>query len=523
MKSPKLSAIGLLVAGVMLAGSVQATTLRWARADDGATVDPHAVNSGVTHAFNFQIYESLIRRDNDGGMHPGLAESWKLTDDPRVWTFVLREGVKFHDGAVLTPEDVIFSIKRAQSPNAGMRSMVASVEDVIRVDDRTVQIRTKEPNPLLPQSLTNISIMNEAWSRANGVEAPQDLTSNQENHAVRNANGTGPYVLTSREPNVRSVLTRFDGYWGKDKVPFQVSEVIMTPIKAAPTRMAALLSGQVDFVQDVPTQDIERLRAGNKLRINTRPQNRTAFLGMNVGDPELGSSDVKGKNPFADVRVREALNMSIDRVAIQRMIMRGESQPTGTIAPPFVHGFDKQYAEPPTLDMARAKALLAEAGYPNGFSVTLHCANTFEAVCQSMVGMFGRVGVKINLETRSASAQSAAVTRHEPDFYFATWGVPTYDSAYIFDFLVHTPGGRYGSWNATRYSNAAMDAQIESLASEMDTAKRDATMAGIWKELQAQTLYLPVHNMSQTYAMNPKFQVQVPSSTVFHVSEITVD
>lgn len=523
MSMKKVSAIGLLMAGTILATSLQAATLRWARADDGATVDPHAVNSGVAHAFNFQIYEPLIRRDYDGGLHAGLAVSWTLTDDPRVWEFVLREGVKFHDGAALTVDDVIFSIERAQSPSAGMRSMVASIDDVVRVDDRTVHIRTIEPNPLLPQSLTNISIMSEAWSRGNGIEVPQDLSGNQENYAVRNANGTGPYQLVSREPNVRSVLKRFDGYWGEGQFPLQVSEVIMTPIKAAPTRIAALLSGQVDFVQDVPNQDIERLRTNDKLRINTRPQNRTAFLGMNVGDAELASSDVKGKNPFSDLRVRQALNMTIDRAAIQRTIMRGESRPSGTIAPPFVHGYEQQYGEPPAVNAQRAKELLAEAGYPNGFSVTLHCANTFEAICQAMVGMFGRVGVKVNMESRSPSAQSSSITRHEPDFYFATWGVPTYDSAYIFDFLVHTPSGRYGSWNATRYSNPSMDARIESLASEMNTEKRDATLVEIWKELQAETIYLPVHNMSQTYAMNPKFNAEVPSSTVFYVSEITVE
>lgn len=523
MSMKKVNALGLLIAGTMLASAVHATTLRWARADDGPTVDPHAVNSGVAHAFNFQIYEPLIRRDYDGALHPGLAESWKLTDDPRVWEFVLRANVRFHNGAMLSPNDVIFSIKRAQSPNAGMRSMVASIADITRVDDRTVHIHTKEPNPLLPQSLTNISIMNEAWARGNGVEAPQDLSGSQENYAVRNANGTGPYKLVSREPNVRSVLKRFDDYWGKDKFPLQVSEVVMTPIKAAPTRIAALLSGQVDFVQDVPNQDIDRLRSNNKLRINTRPQNRTAFLGMNVGASELSSSDVKGKNPFADLRVRQALNISIDRTAIQRTIMRGESAPTGTIAPPFVHGYDEKYGEPPAVNLQRAKELLTEAGYPDGFSVTLHCANTFEAICQAMVGMFGRVGVKTNLETRSHSAQSSAITRHEPDFYFATWGVPTYDSAYIFDFLVHTPGGRYGSWNATRYSNQSMDGRIESLASEMNTEKRDVTLAQIWKELQAETIYLPVHNMSQTYAMGSKFNVAVPSSTVFYVSEITVE
>lgn len=522
--SLSLSRIATAVcAAVLTIATAQADTLRWARGDDGTTVDPHSVHAGINHAFNQQIYEALVWRDYDGGLQPLLATSWKLTDDPSVWSFSIRPGVTFHDGAVLTADDVVFSLQRARAPTSGMKGLLTTVSDVVKVDDHTVHIHTKGPDPLLPGSLTSVQVLSADWARKHGVELPQDLSANEEKYTTLHTNGTGPYFLVSREPNVRSVLRRHEGYWGKDIYPVQVSEIEMTPIKSAATRIAALLSGQVDFVQDVPPQDIERLRSSGKLEVRTRPQNRTAFLGLNVGAAELTSSNVKGKNPLADKRVRHALNVAIDRQAIQRVVLRGQSTPTGTIAPPFVYGYDKDYAKPPVADTAAAKKLLAEAGYPDGFSVTLDCANTFEAVCQSLVGMFGRVGVKVNLESRAPAAHSAQVTKGNTDLYYQTWGVPSFDSAYIFNFLVHTRNDSLGSWNGTGYSNPELDRAIVALGSETDVAKRDAGIAAIWKTVQDEAIYLPLHDMVQAYAMNPRFDIAVPPSSTFYAKTIRVN
>ena len=213
----------------------------------------------------------------------------------------------------------------------------------MKVDDHTVQLKTKGPNPLLADNLTNIFIMSKEWAEANNAAKPQDFKNKEENFAVRNANGTGPFVLVSREPDVKTVMKRNEAYWGRGEVPLEMTELILTTIKQDATRVAALLSGEVDFVQDVPVQDIERLKGTPSLRVTEGPENRSIFLGFDVGSKELASSDVKGKNPFADKRVRQAMNMSINRQAIQRVVMRGQSVPAGSIIAPFVNGYKKEY------------------------------------------------------------------------------------------------------------------------------------------------------------------------------------
>src|SRR5690606_18427875 len=256
------------------------------------------------------------------------------------------------------------------------------------------------------------------------VEA-QDFGAGEDNYAVRNANGTGPYMLTSREPDVRSVLTRFDGHW--DEQP-AVSEIIYLPIKEAATRVAALLSGEVDIVQDVPVQDIERLSGTAGFKVETGPENRIIYLGYKSGDEPLKSSNVKDKNPFNDPRVREAMELAIDREAIKRVIMRGNSIPAGVAMPPFVNGWTEELDAFPAPDVAKAKALLAEAGYPDGFSVTLDTPNdryvNDEAISQAVVGMLGQIGIKVTLASRPIAQHSPLILNSDTDFYLLGWGVP---------------------------------------------------------------------------------------------------
>ncbi|MBI3451273.1 MAG: ABC transporter substrate-binding protein [Rhodospirillales bacterium] len=509
-----LVAVGLATTGLTIAAA-DAKTVRWARSGDALTLDPHAQNEGPTHALNHHFYEPLVLRDPEGNLVAGLAASWKVTADPSVWEFKLRPNVVFHNGNPLTADDVVFSLDRARQPTSDMKGLLTSVASVAKVDDLTVHIKTNEPNPLLPNNLTNMFIMNKRWSEANNVQKPQDFKNKEENFAVRNANGTGPFVLVSREPDVKTVMKRNDKYWGRGEVPLEITEIIYTPIKSDATRVAALLSGEVDFVQDVPVQDIERLKSTQNLRVNLGPENRTIFFGMNVGAADLKSDNVEGKNPFADKRLRQAMNMVINRQAIQRVAMRGQSVPTGVLMPPFVNGWTKELDAPPAADMAKAKALMAEAGYQNGFSVALNCPNdryvNDEAICQAAAGMFGQIGIKANLVSQSKSLHFPLIQKTPPetDFYLLGWGVPTFDSEYIFSFLYHTRSGKFGSWNATGYSNPDMDKLIESLSGETDTAKRNAMIAKIWAQLQSDVIYLPIHHQVLAFAMKNNIDVPV--------------
>jgi len=509
--------VAALLATTMIAGLAEARTVKWARSGDSLTLDPHAQNEGPTHNLNHHIYEPLIIRDIQGKPLPALAESWAITSDPTVWEFKLRKGVKFHDGAPFTADDVVFSYERARQPTSDMKSLLSSVETITKVDDHTVHLKTKGPNPLLPSNLTDLFIMNKAWSVKNNATKVQDFKNKEENYAVRNANGTGPFVLVSREPDVKTAMKRNESYWGKGQVPLEISELIYTPIKTDATRVAALLSGEVDFVQDVPVQDIQRLQGTQNLVVNIGPENRSIFLGMNVGDKELKTApELKGKNPFAEKKVRQAINMAINRQAIQRVVMRGQSIPTAMISPPGVNGYTKELNQIPPNDIAKAKALMAEAGYPDGFSITMHCPNdryvNDEAICQAVVGQLAPIGIKINLVSQSKSIHFPLIQNLETDFYLLGWGVPTFDSHYIFTFLYHTRTDKEGGWNGTRYSNPDVDKLTVSLTRETDLTKRNQTIAQIWKILQEETLYIPIHIQTLAYAMRPEIDIPVDIS-----------
>ncbi|MBB1601412.1 peptide ABC transporter substrate-binding protein [Variovorax sp. UMC13] len=511
----------MLAAGLMPAVVAQAETVRWARSADPATLDPHAVNTGTNFNLLHQVYEPLIIRLPDGKLQGAIATAWTLTTDPSVWEFKLRPGVKFHDGSLLTADDVVFSLKRAQAPTSQLKSLLSSVDTITKVDALTVRVKTKGPNLIFPNNLSNIFILSEAWAKANKSETAQDVASKTENFAIRNENGTGPYTLVSREVDSRTVLKQFPQYWGRGQFPLEVTELVYLPIKSPATRVAALLSGEVDFLQDLPAQDVARLKADKSLRVTEGPENRSIFLGLNVGAKELKYADVKGRNPLADPRVREAIGLAIDRDAIKTAVMRGLSIPSGIIAPRFVNGYEKAFAAYPKANVAQAKKLLAEAGYPNGFGITLHTPNdryvNDEAISTAVSGFLGRIGIKTTVAARPIALHSTAINQADTDFYLFGWGVPTYDSAYIFDYLVHTRGkdGR-GPTNATGYSNADIDAKIVSLASESDKAKRDATIKSIWQTVQVERFYIALHDQVLNYASNPRLDIPVsPENTPF--------
>jgi len=448
-----------------------------------------------------------------GAFEPALTTDWAPSpDDPNVWVFTLRDGVTFHDGAAFDASDVVFSIKRAQSEDSDMKELLTSIVEVRAPDPRTVEFVTDGPNPILPSNLTNLFILDADWAVANDAVKVQDFEGGEETFAARNANGTGPYVLTSREPDVRTVMTRFDDYWGMDQFPLDVTEIVYTPIQNAATRVAALLSGEVDIIQDMPVQDIGRVAGTDGLDVRTAPKNRVIFFGLNMGAADLARDSVEGVNPFADARVRQAMSMAINRDAIKQVVMRGQSQPAGMIAPPFVNGWTAGSDKAAT-DVTAAKALMADAGYGDEFSVRLDCPNdryiNDEGICQAAVGMMAQIGVTVNLDAKPKAQHFPLISNRTTDFYMLGWGVPTYDSEYIFNFLVHSSKGDRGSWNATGYANPELDAMIQSLSSETDLDTRNDTIAAIWEVVQAETIYLPVHHQVLNWGVASNVAIEV--------------
>ena len=388
------------------------------------------------------------------------------------------------------------------------------------IDDYTVHIKMAGPSPLYVQNLTNFFIMDSGWAAANDVLVPQNFAAGEENFAVRNTNGTGSYKLVSRDPEVRTVLAAFDGHWAQTP---PVTEIIYTPIAEAATRVAALLSGEVDVVQDVPVQDIARLQQTDGITVATGPENRNIFFSYDQVSPKLASANVED-NPFSHPEIREAMALALDRDAIQQVVMRGQSQPSAAPLPPFVNGWREDLNAYGAPDYDRANALVRGI-YPDGFSVDLHCPNdrylNDEAICQAFVGMLGRIGITANLISQSRSLHFPLIERWETDFYLLGWGVPTFDSAYVFNFLVHTREEGYGSFNGARYANAELDAQIESLATMTDLEARNALIAQIWDKVMEDRVFLNVHNQLLAYAVRDGINLPVHPENQPSMADVT--
>jgi peptide/nickel transport system substrate-binding protein len=520
--------VAVALTGTMLATAADAKTFRWARGQDAPTLDPHTENSNQVFGLLHQIYEPLIHRDQDGKIVPALALSWGLLpSDAKTWEFKLRPNVKFHSGEAMNADDVVFSLRRAMDPLAGVRTTLAGVTEIVKVDDLTVHVKTSAPMPLLVNQLTNIFVMDQKWAEDNKVTKPQDFKNKEETFAVRNANGTGPYILVSREPDSRTVMKRNESYWGKGEVPLQATEVIYSVIASPPTRVAALLSGEVDFVQDMPVQDIDRVAQTASLKVNTGAEVRSIFYGLNAGAAELASSDVKGKNPLADKRVRKAMEMAINREAIQKVVMGGQSAPSGSLIPPGVNGYTKELDKYPAWDIAKAKALMTEAGYPNGFSIKLNCPNNRyindEKICQATVGFLGQIGIKTTLDARPMAQHTPTILKSETDFYMLGWGVASFDAAYTLDSLYHSRDKVYGTYNATQTVYPEWDKKMEALATETDTKKRDAALAEILAWAKDEVLFIPIHNQLLAWGMKKNVEVKVQPENQLYVKYVKID
>ena len=372
MSARRALAAAVAAAFALTALPALAKTLRFSSQGDITTIDPHGNNEGFTNAYLDNIYETLVTRGKELKVEPCLATQWQQVN-PTTVRFKLRQGVKFHDGTAFTADDVVFSIQRALSDTSNFKPYLAGVKEAKKVDDFTVEILTEGPAPVLIPQLTEVRIMSKAWATKHNVLKPQDYKNKEETFATRNANGTGPYILRSREADVKTVAVLNSNWWGKREG--NVTEIVYQPIKQDGTRLAALLSGEIDFVLDPPPQDIPRLKQDPKLKVVEGNENRTIFYGFDQYRDELQYSNVKGKNPFKDKRVREAFQLAIDLNAIKTQVMRGLSIPTGVMFAPQVDGYPKDLDKVVKVDRERARKLLAEAGYKDGFEITLDCPN----------------------------------------------------------------------------------------------------------------------------------------------------
>ncbi|NBW48093.1 MAG: ABC transporter substrate-binding protein [Betaproteobacteria bacterium] len=379
-------------------GTAPAVTLRWAAQNDILTLDPHSQNHSTTSAILMHAYEGLVRYDADRKIEPALATKWTYLTPTQV-RFELRRNVRFHDGSPFTADDVVFSFNRIRQPQGTMGIYVTGIAEIRKLDSHTVDFIMAAPNPLLLRNIVDFRIVSKAWAEKNKSTEVQNYKAKEENYASRNVMGTGPYMITGWVPDQRVTMKVNPNWW--DKHTSNITDVVYTPIKSDPTRVAALIAGDVDLLTDLPTQDVARLRQDPKLKVVDGPEVRTIFLALDQHSNELKYSDVKGKNPFKDKRVREALSIVVDRDAIRRTIMRGLSIPAAIMVPPGVEGWSAELDAISKPDVDRAKRLLAEAGYPNGFEFQLNCSNNRyvndEEICQALLPMWAKIGMKVRL------------------------------------------------------------------------------------------------------------------------------
>jgi peptide/nickel transport system substrate-binding protein len=503
-KKTALVLSGLAVAA--LASVAHAQTIRIGNQGDALSMDPHSLNESLQLSVTGNVYEPLVDRGSKLELIPALATGWKQTS-PTVWRFELRPNVKFHDGTAFTADDVVFSFARAAGDGSDMRSYTNDIKEVRKVSPLVVEIETKAPFPILPDVISLVYIMSKEWSEKNQATKPVDRRKGVENTASFKANGTGPFRVRERQPNVKTTFQRNQNYWGK--IEGNVQDVEYTPIGNDATRVAALLGGQIDVMEPVPLQDVPRINSSGKTKVLQGPELRTIFLGMDQKRDELLYSNVKGKNPFKDKRVRQAFYQAIDINTIQRVVMRGASSPTALMVGPGINGFNADQNVRLPYDVEAAKKLLAEAGYPNGFEVSMNCPNDRYVndgeICQAVAANLARVGVKINLQAETKGTYFPKILRRDTSFYLLGWTPGTYDSHNPLNSLMRCVDDKgAGQFNLGAYCNPKVDELTAKIQSETDTTKRNAMIREAFKIHADDVGHLPLHQQALAWGVSSK-------------------
>lgn len=507
----KLALLSAAAAAAFAAApALHAKPFKWSSASDIPTLDIHSQNNALGNGVHASIYDSLVYY-NSKTFKPEaqLATSWREVTPTQV-RFTLRTGVKFSDGSPLTADDVVYSIHRAMAKTSNYQVYTQGIDKVVKVNENTVDFMMKGPNPVLLNQLTELRIMSKAWAEKNKSVEPKDIKTKDESFAHRNAMGTGQFMVKEWQPDQKLHLVRNPHYWGK--VDSNVTEIIYTPIKSEATRVAALLSGEVDFVLDPSPQDLARLRANSSLKVIDGVENRTIFFGMDQFRDELPGSNIKGKNPLKDVRVRKALYQAIDSDSLHKVTMRGLSQPTGTMVAPQVNGWTEAVHKRMPYDMEGAKKLLAEAGYPQGFEVDFACPNNRyindEEICQAVTAMWAKVGVKAKLRTLPLVTYFPMIQRYEASIYMLGWGVPTFDALYSLQSLTRSVGtGGDGNYNVGRYKNDRMDVIVDRVKVETDLPVRNRFLTEGLQLSNDTVSHIPLHNQIIPWAMKRSVDV----------------
>lgn len=497
---PKLAAA---LAISVSATALQAETVKWASRADIFSLDPNSIPSTSNLAFLNHIYEGLVRYDPTFQLEPALATEWELVDG-KFWRFKLREGVKFHDGAEFTADDVVASFKRAADPASPLKGNMPLYKDIRKVDDHTVEIEVTTPSTLFLNDITNIFVFDAGWLTANNTEKPTDYSAGSEGYATGNANGTGPFKLESRQPDAMTVLLAHDGWWDERK--HNIDRLEFIPITSAATRIAALLSGEVDIIDSAPIQDLDRLKADPNVKVIALTELRTVFVAFNRRDTLPSGAE----NPFNDPKVRQAFELAIDRDLINARIMRGLARPSGSLIAPDIAGYAPELDIYQPADAEQAKALLEEAG-KLGLPFTYTCMNdesiNEEDWCQGIANMLTRAGFAPSIDMAPRAVQSPKRSKGETEVFNISWAnEPTLDAFSLLSQVLSTKDGAYGVSNYGGWSVPALDDLVKQAAEATDPAERLKLEAAALKIAKDETLLIPLHQQPIAWATSAKVE-----------------
>lgn len=482
---------------VLAAGGASAQTLTLGTKLELNTLDPHFFNGFPQASSHSQIFDGLTYQNDRQQLEPALAESWRLIDD-LTWEFKLRQGVVFHDGSPFTADDVIATYARLPNvPNSPALFTVftRAIAAIDKIDDHTIRIRTSSPNPLLPLDLSRVFIIRAA-----------DAGQTTSEFNAGKVNGTGPYRHVEWVNADRLVLQRFDRHWRGPATWERVTERVIT---RDPSRVAALLAGELDAIDLVPTADKARIQQDQRLALFSGPAAVVHYIALDSAraqSPHVGAKDGQpplARNPLQDPRVRRALSLAIDRAAICDRLMEGSCTPASQMLPPSFPG-TSQRLQPDPLDLNRARALLAEAGVPNGFRLALHTTTDRypkdSQIAQAIGQMWTRLGLQVAVEGVPGQVFFGAATRQEFSAFIAQYG--TIEASEGPRAVLHTNDAQkgLGAANRVRYSNPRVDALIVDALGEMDPEKRIAKVAAAIEAAMEDQALIPVFHPTWDYA-----------------------
>jgi peptide/nickel transport system substrate-binding protein len=498
--------IALVVVSVACLGSIQlapAKTLKMAADGDIRAMDPYANAESFTLSMLAHVYEPLVRYGRDLKIEPALASSWEVLE-PTVWRFTLRQGVKYHNGNPFNADDVVASIKRVTHPNSPLKGNLSAVVDVRKVDDYTVDLTLNGTYPLLLNDLSNIYMMDQEWMTEHNCLDPTDPAKGEESYATINTNGTGPFSVESRQPDVKTVLVVNPDWW--DTPEHNLTRIEFTPIKSDATRVAALLSGEVDFIYPLPLQDAVRVEQTPGVKVLEAPGLRTIMLMLNQKPDELHDSNITGKNPLRDLNVRKALYFAINMDLIKQKIMRGKSRNAGLLVAPEIPGFDPTLNDRYPFDPEAAQKLLVDAGYPDGFEVGLDCPNdryiNDEEICQAVTSMWAKIGVQANLTAQTKSIYFNKALAGECDIWMLGWAtLPMMDSYSVLSQILSSSREQLGLYNPGGYVNPRIDELVDKVAVELDEEQRLQMISEAFKLAKEDFEIIPLHQQPLSWAI----------------------